>query len=54
MVVDTAQLQPGGQVTAEVSCQLGLSDIAGFGLPGSRTVRATSTAVVDTYRGGAP
>lgn len=50
--VDTSQLRPGGQVTAEVACQIGLADIAGFGLPGSRTVRATATAVVDTYRGG--
>lgn len=50
--VDTSQLRPGGQVTAEVACEIGLSDIAGFGLPGSRTVRATATAVVDTYRGG--
>lgn len=50
--VDTSQLRPGGQVTAEVACEIGLADIAGFGLPGSRTVRATATAVVDTYRGG--
>ncbi len=50
--IDVSQLEPGGQVTAEVACEIGLADIAGFGLPGSRTVRAAATAVVDTYRGG--
>lgn len=50
--IDTSQLQPGGQVTADVSCLIGLDDIAGFGLPGTRTVTASATVVVDTYRGG--
>jgi Flp pilus assembly protein TadG len=51
-VIDTSELHPGGQVTAEVRCELGLGDIAGLGLPGSKTLTARSTAVVDTYRGG--
>jgi Flp pilus assembly protein TadG len=50
--IATGDLQPGGSVTAEVSCVLLISDVAGFGMPGTTTVEATSTAVVDTFRGG--
>lgn len=50
--VDTSQMQPGGQVTATVTCEIGLDDVVGLGIPGSKTVTATSVAVVDTYRGG--
>jgi len=50
--VDTSQLQPGGQVSATVTCVVGLADVVGLGIPGSRTVSATSTSPVDTYRGG--
>jgi Flp pilus assembly protein TadG len=52
VAIDTGQFQPGGQVTAEVTCQVGLADITGLGMPGSRTVSAASTAVIDSYRGG--
>ncbi len=50
--IDTANFQPGGQVTATVTCTIGLADVVGLGLPGSKTVTATSIAVVDSYRGG--
>ncbi len=52
--VATNDLQPGGKVTASVTCVLLISDVAGFGMPGTTTVEATSTAVVDHFRGGEP
>ncbi|MEM9611405.1 MAG: TadE/TadG family type IV pilus assembly protein [Actinomycetota bacterium] len=52
VTVDTAALAPGGQVEATVACTVSLSDLGGFGLPGTVEVDATSVAVVDTYRGG--
>ncbi len=50
--IDTTGLQTGGQVTATVTCIVGLDDIVGLGIPGTRTVTSTSTAVVDRWRGG--
>ncbi|MCP4221971.1 MAG: pilus assembly protein [Actinomycetia bacterium] len=52
--VATDDLRPGGTVTARITCVLLISDVAGFGMPGSTTVEATSTAVVDHFRGGEP
>lgn len=53
VVVDTANLTPGGSVTSTVTCRVDLSDVTSLlGLPGSVTVEATSTAVVDRFRGG--
>ena len=37
-------------VTATVTCQLDLADLTLPGLPGSRTVTATMTSPIDTYR----
>jgi Flp pilus assembly protein TadG len=37
-------------VTATVACPVRLSDLAIPGLPGSRTVTASSTSALDTYR----
>ncbi len=54
IAVATDDLRPGGTVTASVSCVLLISDVAGFGMPGSTTVDATSIAVVDHFRGGEP
>lgn len=50
--IDTSQFQPGGQVTATVTCIVGLDDVVGLGIPGTRTITSTSTAVVDRWRGG--
>lgn len=52
IVIGTDELHPGGRVTAEVTCHLLLSDIAGFGMPGTAVVSARSIAVVDDFRGG--
>lgn len=54
VLVDTSALYPGGSVTATVRCVLYVADIAGLGMPGTTVVEATSTAVVDRYRGGDP
>lgn len=43
-------LDPGGLVTVRVSCTTPLSDLILLGLPGSRTLTATATERVDTYR----
>ena len=40
-------------VTATVSCEVRLADLAIPGLPGTRTVTATMTSPLDTYRGRA-
>lgn len=51
--VDTSNLSPGGAVTSTVTCTVDLSDVTGLlGLPGSVTIEASSTAVVDRFRGG--
>lgn len=52
VVVDTTDLVPGGDVEATVTCTVSLSDLGGFGLPGTVEVQGASVAVVDTYRGG--
>lgn len=40
-----------GTVHVTVSCQVPLADLSPLPLPGSRTVTAGSTEVLDTYRG---
>jgi Flp pilus assembly protein TadG len=42
----------GGSVHVTVSCRVPLSDLSILPLPGSRTVTADATSVLDTYRGG--
>ena len=42
----------GGSVHVTVSCVVPLSDLSPLPLPGSRTITADSTSVLDTYRGG--
>ena len=37
---------------ATVSCVVRLADLVDLALPGQKTVTATATAPVDTYRGG--
>ena len=44
---------PGGRVTVTVSCVVALGDVTQFGLiPGSRTLTASATEVIDRTRGG--
>jgi Flp pilus assembly protein TadG len=54
VTVDTGGLHPGGAVTVTVSCQVKLSDLLLIGVPGSRTVQASSTSPIDHWRGAAP
>lgn len=49
ITTDTSQLHPGGQVTVTVACHVPLGDLVLLHLPGTRTISATSVAVVDTY-----
>ena len=42
--------RPGGTVRATVTCTTGLSDLALLAVPGSRTLSASFTSVIDTYR----
>jgi Flp pilus assembly protein TadG len=44
---------PGGRVTVTVTCEVSLGDLLAFGrIPGSRTLRASATEVIDRTRGG--
>lgn len=50
VTTDVSHFYPGGYVRVTVSCQVVLSDLGVPGMPGSTTVRATSTAPIDPYR----
>jgi Flp pilus assembly protein TadG len=50
VVTDVSHFYPGGYVTVTVTCAVSLSDLAVPGIPGSTTIRATSTAPIDPYR----
>lgn len=54
VTVNTGGLRPGGAVTVTVSCVVPLADLVLLGVPGSRTVQATATSPVDTWRGKSP
>lgn len=49
-----AGLQPGSTVTVTVTCDIGLSDLAMLGVPGSTTAESTASSVVDQWRGTDP
>jgi Flp pilus assembly protein TadG len=51
VTIDTARLQPGGDVAARVQCEASLAGLGVSGLPGSRSFTATAVAPIDTYRG---
>lgn len=48
----SGDISPGGQMTVTVGCVVYLGDVVQFGVPGSRTLRATATEQVDVVRGG--
>lgn len=50
--VDIGSYQPGGSVTATVTCVAALGDVALSGLPGSRTFQATAVVPIEQYRAG--
>jgi Flp pilus assembly protein TadG len=39
-----------GHVNAEVTCQADLSDVVGFGLPGTKSFTATAVVPIEQYR----
>ena len=48
--IDAGHFAPGGSVRATVSCTSDLSDLVGFGLPGSTTFRFTAVAPLEKHR----
>lgn len=48
--VDTGAFQPGGVVSATVTCVADLSDLVGFGLPGSKIFTASTVVPVESHR----
>jgi len=50
--VDLGNFQPGGSVQVTVHCTTSLGDLMFLDFPTSRTLTATSTEVIDTFRGG--
>lgn len=48
--IDVHDLVPGGRVSVTVRCVAPMSDLALLGVPGQRTMSATSIEVVDRYR----
>lgn len=50
--VDLDNFQPGGSVQVTVQCTTSLGDLMFLDFPTSRTLTATSTEVIDTFRGG--
>jgi Flp pilus assembly protein TadG len=51
ITIDTVDLQPGSTVTVDISCTVGLSDLALLGVPGQTTLSASSASPIDSYRG---
>lgn len=52
VVVNTAGLRPGSTISVDLSCTVGLSDLALLGVPGSKTLTASFSSPVDVYRSG--
>jgi Flp pilus assembly protein TadG len=50
VTVDVSRFAPGGSVTVQVTCSVGLSDLSVPGVPGTTTIRASATAPIDPYR----
>lgn len=48
--IDTSAFYAGGQVTAHLSCQADLSQLAMAGLPGSTRLTSDSTSPLEQYR----
>jgi Flp pilus assembly protein TadG len=48
--VDTGDLRPGGVVRVRVSCVADLSDLMLLGVPGAKTLSASATETIDTFR----
>ena len=48
--VDVAQFRAGGAVRATVRCTADLSDLVGYGLPGTRTFIETAVVPIESHR----
>ena len=48
--IDAGDFNPGGNVRATVTCTADLSDLAGIGLPGSKTFRFTAVVPLEQHR----
>ena len=49
----SGSMQPGGRITVTVRCVASLADVTKYGfIPGSRTLIASASEVVDEHRGG--
>lgn len=50
VAIDAGHFVPGGDVRATVSCTSDLSDLVGFGLPGSKTFTFTAVVPLEEHR----
>ena len=50
VTTDTQNFVPGGSVSVTVTCITSLADVTVPGVPGSKTLSATSTAHIDPFR----
>jgi hypothetical protein len=50
VTTDTQNFVPGGLVSVTVTCVTSLADVTVPGVPGSKTLSATSTAHIDPFR----
>lgn len=50
VTVDAGEFVPGGRVRATVTCVADLTDLAGFGLPGSKRFTFTAVAPIEVHR----
>lgn len=48
--IDAGDFRPGGDLSATVTCLADLSDLAGFGLPGSKSFTSTAVVPLEQYR----
>ena len=50
--VNTTAFEAGGRVEVTVTCEVNINDVTSVWTPGSKTFVASSTAFIDTFRGG--
>jgi hypothetical protein len=50
VTTDTQNFIPGGSVSVTVTCVTSLADVTVPGVPGSKTLSATSSAHIDPFR----
>lgn len=48
--IDVTDFEPGGQVSAAVTCTARLSDLTLAGFPGSKTYRSSAVVPIEQYR----